>query len=101
MTARPWPMPERNPEDALLRVKYTGICGTDAHIFQGHMDQRVSMPLPIGHEMSAEVVEAPNECGFAAGDRVVVEPTVGCNDCPACRMGCQHICHRLKFLGID
>ncbi|MCZ6674526.1 MAG: alcohol dehydrogenase catalytic domain-containing protein, partial [Verrucomicrobia bacterium] len=40
-----------------LEVAYCGICGTDIHIFHGHMDQRVETPLPIGHEVSATVAE--------------------------------------------
>ena len=84
-----------------LRVKRAGICGTDLHIFLGHMDQRVAIPQVMGHEMSAEVVEAPPNAGVAVGDRVVVEPTVACGQCPACRRGHRHVCHNLNFLGID
>jgi len=87
--------------EVLLRVNRVGICGTDLHIFLGHMDQRVQIPLVMGHEMSGEVIETPPGSGVHVGDRVVVEPTVACGKCPACRQGHFHICHHLNFLGID
>ena len=70
----PAPMPTAQAGEALLRVRRVGICGTDLHIFQGHLDHRVPAGGVIGHETFAEVVEAPAGSGFAAGDRVVVEP---------------------------
>ncbi len=87
--------------EALIRVARAGLCGTDLHIFQGHMDRRVQIPLVMGHEMCGEVVEAPPDAEVEAGDRVVVEPTVSCGRCAACRRGHTHICQDLNFLGID
>src|SRR2546428_572293 len=75
------------PGEALLRVRRVGICGTDLHIYQGHLDHRVPRGGIIGHETFAEVVEAPPDGGFARGDRVVVEPVLSCGACRACRMG--------------
>ena len=85
-----------------LRVAYVGICGTDMHVFHGNMDARVGHHRVIGHEMSGTVesVGAGVE-GFAPGDRGVVRPLDHCGRCPACRAGHTHICHRLKFLGLD
>ena len=65
--------PTPGPGQALLRVKRVGICGTDLHIFQGHLDHRVPKGGIIGHETFGEVAEAPAGSGFTAGDRVVVE----------------------------
>src|SRR5438477_1932903 len=93
------PAPARG--EALLRVRRVGICGTDLHIFQGHLDHRVPRGGVIGHETFAEVVEAPKDSGFAAGDRVVVEPVVFCGACRACRMGASYLCYQLKVLGVD
>ncbi len=83
-------------------VAYCGICGTDLHIYLGHMDQRVGFERTIGHEMSgtiAELGEGTN--GLSIGQKVVVRPLVSCGTCPACRAGHDHICHNLKFIGID
>ena len=93
--------PKRGEDEVLIRVVRAGLCGTDLHIYQGHMDQRVEIPLVMGHEMCGEIVDAPTGADFAVGDRVVVEPTVACGACPACRRGYGHICQNLNFLGID
>jgi 2-desacetyl-2-hydroxyethyl bacteriochlorophyllide A dehydrogenase len=95
------PIPARGPDEALLRVRRVGICGTDLHIFQGHLDHRVPRGGIIGHETFGEVVEAPAGSGFAGGDRVVVEPVQFCGTCRACRMGASYLCYSLKVLGVD
>ena len=85
-----------------IQVAYCGICGTDLHIYQGHMDQRVAMPQVVGHEMSGEIAEVgPEVAGWKIGDRVVVRPLDPCGSCPACQAGHAHVCYNLKFLGID
>jgi (R,R)-butanediol dehydrogenase/meso-butanediol dehydrogenase/diacetyl reductase len=94
-------MPAPGPAEALLRVRRVGICGTDLHIYQGHLDHRVPKNGIIGHEVFAEVITAPAGSGFAAGDRVVVEPVLFCGTCSACRMGATYLCHNLKVLGVD
>ena len=95
------PVPKPATDEALLRVRRVGICGTDLHIFQGHLDHRVPKDGVIGHETFGEVVDAPPGSGFAAGDRVVVEPVSFCGTCRACRMGATYLCYSLKVLGVD
>src|SRR6266571_8390558 len=95
------PMPKPAATEALLRVRRVGICGTDLHIFQGHLDHRVPKGGVIGHETFAEVAEARPDSGFRTGDRVVVEPLSVCGVCRACRMGADYICYGLKVLGVD
>jgi (R,R)-butanediol dehydrogenase / meso-butanediol dehydrogenase / diacetyl reductase len=89
------------PGEVMLRVLRVGICGTDLHIFQGHLDDRVPRGGIIGHETFAEVAEAPDRSGFRAGDRVVVEPVRFCGTCRACRIGASYLCYKLKVLGVD
>ncbi len=90
------------PGEVRLDVAFCGICGTDLHIFQGHMDQRVHIPQAIGHEMSGWVAElGQGVSGWQVGERVVVRPLAACGECAACQRGHRHICYRLKFLGID
>jgi len=95
------PQPEAGDDEVLIKVARAGICGTDLHIYMGHMDQRVTKPLVMGHEMCGEIVQAPKGTFFGIGDRVVVEPTVFCGTCAACRRGNTHVCQNLNFLGID
>jgi (R,R)-butanediol dehydrogenase/meso-butanediol dehydrogenase/diacetyl reductase len=97
----PATMPVPKSGEALLRVRRVGICGTDLHIYQGHLDHRVPRGGIIGHETFAEVAEAPAGSGFEKGDRVVVEPVLSCGACRACRMGATYVCYRLKVLGVD
>jgi (R,R)-butanediol dehydrogenase / meso-butanediol dehydrogenase / diacetyl reductase len=83
-------------------VAYCGICGTDLHIYLGHMDPRVGFERTIGHEMSGVIaaVGAGVE-GLSAGQHIVVRPLDHCGACPACDAGHEHVCHKLKFIGID
>ncbi len=95
-------VPPPGPGQVQIAVAYCGICGTDLHIYLGHMDKRVGFERTIGHEMSG-VIAAVGEgvTGLAPGRHVVVRPLDHCGDCPACRAGHEHICHKLKFIGID
>lgn len=94
--------PPPEPGQVQIDVAYCGICGTDLHIYLGHMDQRVGFERTIGHEMSG-VIAAVGEgvAGLKTGQHIVVRPLDHCGDCPACNAGHEHICHKLKFIGID
>ena len=61
--------PRPGPDEALLRVRRVGICGTDLHIFQGHLDHRVPKGGIIGHETFGEIVEAPSSRSSASTSR--------------------------------
>ena len=91
------------PEKGEVRIKvaYSGVCGTDVHIYHGMMDKRVKMPLTIGHEMSG-TIDAIGEgvSGYAIGDKVVVRPLDDRGVKPSDK-GFNHICENLKFIGID
>jgi (R,R)-butanediol dehydrogenase / meso-butanediol dehydrogenase / diacetyl reductase len=89
------------PGEVRLDVVFCGVCGTDLHIAQGHMDHRVRVPQVIGHEMSGTVAElGAGVEGFAVGDNVVVRPLDARGETAADK-GVSHICRDLKFLGID
>ena len=85
-----------------VRIAYCGICGTDMHVYHGNMDARVGLNRVVGHEMSG-TVEAVGEgvTAVKVGQKVVVRPLDHCDNCPACDAGHEHICHNLKFLGLD
>ena len=102
LTVEPAPPAPPAPGEVGIDVAYTGICGTDLHIFHGDMDARINPPGVIGHEMSGRIAAlGAGVDGWQVDDPVTVMPLRWCGDCPACRSGHTHICHRLTFLGID
>lgn len=96
---RPVPFPQHG--EALLHVHKVGICGSDLHIFQGHLDHRVPIRNTIGHEVLAEIAEVHAGAGLSRGDRVVVNPIVSCGTCRACTTGAYYLCYSVKILGVD
>ncbi|MEV0136543.1 alcohol dehydrogenase catalytic domain-containing protein [Dactylosporangium sp. NPDC050688] len=96
------PEVEPGPGELSIAVAYTGICGTDLHIYHGDMDGRVGAEAVIGHEMSGRVAKlGAGVTGWSVGQPVTVMPTRSCGRCAACRRGLSHICHSMQFLGID
>lgn len=90
------------PDQVQIDVAYCGICGTDLHIYLGHMDGRVGFERTIGHEMSGVIAAVgENVTDLKPGQHIVVRPLDHCGDCPACNAGHEHVCHNLKFIGID
>ncbi|MEU9278779.1 alcohol dehydrogenase catalytic domain-containing protein [Streptomyces sp. NPDC048342] len=90
------------PGEVQIAVAYTGICGTDLHIFHGDMDARVQRPAVIGHEMSGTVAAlGEGVTDWSVGDPVTVMPLDWDGTCPACLAGHRHICQNLVFVGID
>lgn len=88
--------------EVAIDVAYCGLCGTDLHVYHGNMDMRVGCHRIIGHEMSGTVGAVGDGVdNLNIGDKVVVRPLVSCGECPACTRGNSHICHSLKFLGLD
>ena len=98
------PVPEIGPNDVLIRVKKTGICGTDLHIhrWDAWAQRTLKLPLVIGHECCGEVQEVGSQVtGFKAGDRVSVEGHVTCGYCRNCRAGRKHLCRNTLGLGVN
>ena len=90
------------PGEVSIRIAFCGICGTDMHVYHGNMDARVGFERIIGHEMSGVVAAVGDGVeGIPLGRKAVVRPLDHCGACPACKRGHQHICQKLKFLGLD
>jgi len=85
-------VPRPGPNQALLRVKSTTICGTDQKIFAGLFPGTKYPHIP-GHEFAGEIVEVgPGVDELAPGDRVGVEVHVGCGRCARCLEGLYQLC---------
>ncbi len=92
--------PVRKENEALLKVKKVGICGTDLHAYSGNQ-AFFTYPRILGHELASEVVEiGANERGIKAGDKVVIMPYVSCGKCIACRHGKTNCCTNISVLGV-
>ena len=92
--------PALQPNQALVRMRRIGICGTDLHAFKGEQPF-FTYPRVLGHEMGVEVVTVgENDEGLRAGDLCAVEPYLNCGDCVACRRGKTNCCVRLELLGV-
>ncbi len=94
------PLPELGPGEALIKVKYCGICGSDLHVLHGqHPTAR--FPVVPGHEFVGELVEMHGGCtaDFEKGDLVVAQPFFSCGNCQPCAKGRDNVCRSLRFMG--
>lgn len=88
-------------DEVRIKVAYSGVCGTDVHIYHGMMDKRVNIPVTIGHEMSGTIdAIGKGVSGYSVGEKVVVRPLDDRGVKPSDK-GYNHICEDLKFIGID
>jgi len=89
-------VPGYEPDLVLVKVAACGICGTDVHIYEGHMRPMWPPYYPFiqGHEWAGEVAAVGSRArtDLKRGDRVIMEPTVGCGACATCVRGAYHIC---------
>ena len=95
------PMPEVKEGEALLKVKYVGICGADVASFTGNQPFTTYPRIP-GHEFSAEIIEIPeNEKGLKAGDIVTCNPYFNCGGCYSCQRGFVNCCTDNQTMGVQ
>jgi threonine 3-dehydrogenase len=98
------PMPTIGMNDVLIRVRTTGICGTDVHIYQWDDWARRTVPAPmvVGHEFVGEIIEVgPNVVDFFAGEIVSGEGHVVCGRCRNCFAGRRHLCKDTQGIGVN
>jgi (R,R)-butanediol dehydrogenase/meso-butanediol dehydrogenase/diacetyl reductase len=93
------PDPAPEPGELLVRVRASGICGTDVHNATISGLPRGSV---MGHEFAGEVVEVGREAGsdWRVGDRVCGLPLRGCARCRHCLAGDPVRCETLRYLGM-
>ncbi|GGJ71800.1 L-threonine 3-dehydrogenase [Deinococcus aquiradiocola] len=98
------PRPTPGPNDLLIRVRKSSICGTDVHIY--NWDDWASRTIPegmvVGHEYVGVVEEVGSEVrGFSVGDRVSGEGHITCGHCRNCRAGRRHLCRNTQGVGVN
>jgi len=98
------PQPEIGINDVLIRVRKTGICGTDLHIYgwDTWAQETIPVPMVVGHEFVGEVVTfGSNVSDFQVGDLVSGEGHVVCGRCRNCMAGRRHLCAHSIGLGVQ
>jgi len=98
------PLPELGPNDVLIKVRKTGICGTDLHIYNWDewSQKTIKTPMHIGHEFMGEIAGLGSAVsGFQVGERVSGEGHITCGHCRNCRAGKRHLCRNTVGLGVN
>jgi len=97
-------VPDIGINDVLIRVRKTGICGTDLHIYDwdAWAQRTIPVPMVVGHEFVGEIVECgSNVSDFHVGDLVSGEGHVVCGRCRNCMAGRRHLCAHSIGLGVQ
>ncbi|MFZ1681770.1 MAG: L-threonine 3-dehydrogenase [Rhizobiaceae bacterium] len=98
------PVPEPGPNDVLIRVRKSAICGTDVHIW--NWDEWAAKTVPVGlvtgHEFAGEVADVGAAVtGYKRGQRVSGEGHIVCGHCRNCRAGRGHLCRNTRGVGVN
>ena len=98
------PTPEPGPDEVLIQVHTTGICGTDLHIYEWDEWAQATIPVPmtVGHEFSGYIAGVgSNVSGFIEGELVSAEGHVVCGHCRNCLAGRRHLCQQPEGIGVS
>jgi threonine 3-dehydrogenase len=98
------PEPTMGINDVLIRVLYTGIYGTDVHIYNWDdwAQKTIPVPMAIGHEFVGKIVAVgSNVNDFFPGDIVSGEGHVVCGRCRNCLAGRRHLCVSTQGVGVN
>ena len=99
ITVEEVPTPVPGPDELLIQVKASAICGSDMKAYEGK-HPLIRLPIILGHEFSGVIVEKGSRVdGFRVGERVVVEPSSVCGQCFFCQRMQYSLCDNLKQLG--
>jgi len=102
--------PEPQGSEVLLKTVACGVCHSDVHIHEGAFDLGggnklplpLEMPYTLGHEIFGEVIKlGPDASDINIGDKRVVYPWIGCNQCDVCSSGDEHLCPGGPVLGVQ
>ena len=96
------PFPTLGDDEALIKIKYIGICGSDLHHYHNANAPIGGRPHVFGHEFVGTVVESTDhgDARYQVGDFVTAIPYTSCGMCDYCRAGRESLCVELKLLGV-
>jgi threonine 3-dehydrogenase len=98
------PVPEVGPNDVLIRVRKSAICGTDVHIYNWDQwaSRTVPVPMVVGHEFVGEIADLGSAVTqYRLGQRVSGEGHIVCGHCRNCRAGRGHLCRNTLGVGVQ
>ncbi|MGD9650075.1 MAG: L-threonine 3-dehydrogenase [Dongiaceae bacterium] len=98
------PNPKIGPNDVLIKIKKTAICGTDLHIYKwdAWAARTIPTPMVVGHEYAGVIAEMGSEVkGLKIGQRVSGEGHITCGQCRNCRVGRRHLCPNTIGVGVN
>ena len=104
-------LPKPNGNQVIVKVKSTGVCHSDLHLWEGGYDtgdgfmkvtdRGVKFPVTPGHEVVGNVEDVGDSVeGVNIGDLVLVYPWIGCGECPTCKKGDTNLCESPRSLGV-
>ncbi|MDH3682389.1 MAG: L-threonine 3-dehydrogenase [Acidimicrobiia bacterium] len=95
--------PTPGPQDVLIRVRKTSICGTDLHIrsWDAWAQQTIPYPMVVGHEFMGHIADVGRDVQeIEVGQRVAGEGHITCGHCRNCRAGRREFCHNHISVGV-
>lgn len=103
ITTKEIPIPEIQDNEILVKVKASGICGTDIHIYHGSPGStEPKVPVVLGHEFAGEVIAVGKAATrIKVGDKVTVDPNIYCGNCSYCLTGKKNHCVDMHAIGVN
>ena len=98
------PVPEIGPNDVLIRIVKSSICGTDVHIWNWDhwAQQHIALGMHVGHEYVGRITALGSAVtGYEVGERVTGEGHIVCGHCRRCRAGQRHLCKETIGVGVN
>lgn len=92
------PVPTSGDGEALIRLEYVGVCGSDLHLYEHAWGKLIHEPYVLGHEAAGSVVSVGKDVThLKPGDRVALEPGKTCGKCEFCKSGRYNLCPGVIF----
>lgn len=98
------PKPEIGPNDVLIKIRKSSICGTDVHIYNWDDWAKATIPvgMTVGHEYVGTIEEVGSQVShLEIGQRVSGEGHLTCGHCRNCRAGRRHLCRNTEGVGVN
>jgi len=94
-------VPPISANEVLIKVRAAGVCHTELHFLDGTIPI-AGEALTLGHEIAGDIADVGNNVkNRRKGDRVIVNNSVPCSNCPQCLEGRENLCDNIQQLGFS